>query len=95
MNPNSTRSFAIPTWAWMILIGLTMWKVWIGPIPQAGVAHAQIPDSAAQRRLLIDELRRTNQLLTQIDETIRNHTIKVRIIEADKTPADRVRGDGR
>lgn len=95
MSTRSNHPFAPPGWAWFLLIGLILWKVWIGPFDPVGVASAQIPDSAAQRKQLIEELRRTNELLARIDETIRTHTIKVRVTGADNTPAVKKPGKGR
>lgn len=95
MRQRSNRHRGTLPWAWSVLIALTLWRVWIGPVDPVPVANAQIPDSAAQRNRLIEEIRRTNQLLTQIDETLHKHTIKVRVVGADNTPTEKSAGKGR
>ena len=48
------------------------------------VASAQIPDSGLQRKQTIDEIRRTNALLTEIRNLLKNDTLNVRVAGADK-----------
>ncbi len=78
-----------------VFVCVTVWKVWLGSPEVIPVASAQIPDSGAQRRVLIEEVRKANQLLTQISETLRTGTIKVRIIGPDNTKANSKTGKGR
>lgn len=52
-----------------------------GPGPQA---VAQIPDTGLQRKQLIDETRRTNELLEQIRDHLRHKTVKVALEQSDK-----------
>ena len=73
---------------WYVLLGMTLCRVWVGPVGVLPTAYAQIPDSGAQRKQLIDEVRKTNRLLTQLNETLRDQIIKVRIIGADNTSAE-------
>jgi len=54
-------------------------------------AYAQIPDPAKQRHDTARELRQTNQLLSDILGVLRSQTLKVRIMETDKSQSDRVR----
>ncbi len=73
---------------WYVLLGLTLCRVWVGPIGVLPAAQAQIPDSGAQRKQLIEEVRKTNRLLVQLHETLRDQIIKVRIIGADNPSAE-------
>ena len=70
-----------------LFVLLTCLHVWIGPVQILEHASAQIPDSGHQRKLLIDETRRTNQLLTEIAQILREQTLNVRIATADNQPA--------
>ncbi len=62
---------------------LTCLRVWVEPAPLLQVAEAQIPDAAMQRKLILDEARQTNQLLTEIKQLLENRTLNVRIQGAD------------
>ena len=66
-----------------LFVLLTCLRTWIGPTPVLQVAQAQIPDAGAQRKLLLDEARQTNQLLTEIKHLLENRTLNVRIQGAD------------
>lgn len=66
-----------------LLVVLTCIRVWIGPAAFVDQAQAQIPDSGLQRELLLTEARRTNQLLTEIRQLLKDHTLNVRIRGAD------------
>ena len=63
-------------------------QAWLGPTQILPSAEAQIPDSAMQRRLLLEEARRTNQLLSEIKQILTSRTLNVRVTGADKTGAD-------
>ena len=52
-----------------------------GPAP----AHAQIPDAGAQRVRAVQVGQETNRLLSELLHILRNDTLKVRIIDTDKT----------
>ncbi len=69
---------------WLFVIA-TIWKVWLGAPPSISVAGAQLPDSAAQRIQLLQEARKTNDLLSQIQRTLASGTIKVQIEGDDKS----------
>lgn len=75
---------------------LTCIRVWVGPAAILEQAQAQVPDSGKQRRLLLEETRRTNQLLTEIRQLLEAHTFNVRIQGADNqadTPSAPRRGE--
>ncbi len=70
-------------------------KVLVGVPAADAPARAQIPDSAAQRLELIQEVRRTNELLADIQKTLNEHTFNVRMAGADKqSPAPAKSGGG-
>jgi hypothetical protein len=48
-------------------------------------AHAQIPDPGAQRVQAVQVGQETNRLLRELLYILRNDTLKVRIIDTDKT----------
>ena len=60
-------------------------RLWLGPVDLIDRTYAQIPDSGMQRKLLLDESKRTNQLLSEIAGVLRTQTIKVRLETPDKT----------
>ena len=80
-----------PSWlvvAMGLFVLLTCLRVWVGPMPVVQPARAQIPDAGTQRKLLVDEVRRTNQLLTDIKQILATRTLNVRIEGADNPSAD-------
>ena len=79
-----------------ILVVLTCLRVWVWPIPELPGAKAQIPDSGMQRKLLVDEVKRTNQLLGDIKQILTSHTFNVRMEGADNQAHPRAgqRGSG-
>ena len=68
---------------------LTCLRVWIGPVCFVEPADAQMADPISQRRQILDETRRTNQLLTDIAKTMKTHIFKVSIEGADKESGKR------
>ena len=76
---------------WRTVIGLglliTVIRVWTGPVPLIEQASAQIPDSGLQRKQLLAETRRTNQLLEEIKQILDSGTLNVRFSGADN-PSD-------
>ena len=86
-SPVSKRSAGWYRTLVILFLAATCWKVWLGEPQVLPIAAAQIPDSGMQRKVLIDELRLTNQLLTQLDATLKTHTLKVRIEGTDKQAA--------
>ncbi len=82
--------------AMMVLAALaTGVRVWIAPPTWVTPVYAQIPDSGLQRKELLDEARRTNQLLIEMRQLLKEHTFNVRIQGADKpSPPASKTGDG-
>lgn len=86
MNP---RTFTFDRFTRSILVTLTLLlaviavELWIG-LADRNTASAQIPDTGLQRQHIVDETRRTNQLLEQILDQLRTGTMKVRPESADK-----------
>lgn len=72
--------------AGVVLLLLTCLRIWTGPEPLIKQAHAQIPDAGRQRQLLVDETRKTNQLLAEIAQILRERTLNVRLAPADTKP---------
>lgn len=66
----------------------TLLKVWVGPITMPQEAMAQIPDSGKQRILLLEQAKRTNQLLAEIKQILAKDTLKVQWEGADKPSTD-------
>jgi len=66
-----------------LFIILTCLRVWIGPFPILSEARAQIPDAGLQRKLLLEEAQRTNQLLGDIKRVLESGDLHVRIKGAD------------
>ncbi len=71
-----------------ILVLLSCMRAWLGPAELLQPAQAQIPDSALQRKLLLEEARRTNQLLSEIKQILTSRTLNVRVQGADNKGAD-------
>ena len=95
-RPTSSRPRSWGRDAIGLLILLTCFRVWISPAPMLETARAQIPDSGMQRKLLLDETRQTNQLLRDIRQLLKEHTLNVRIRGADNqadAPAPRPKRD--
>ena len=67
----------------LLFVSLTCVRVWIGPTTVIKAAQAQIPDAGLQRKQMLEETRRTNELLTQIVQLLKDHTFNVRMLGAD------------
>ena len=65
---------------------LTCIRVWVGPVELLPAAQAQRSNPTTQRILLLEEARRTNQLLGEIKQLLESKTLKVRIVGADNKP---------
>ena len=76
---------------WIGILALTCIRVWMGTEYGPSTAAAQIPDSGLQRKHMVGELKEMNQLLRQINQTLKNDTLKVRIEGADNTGTDNKR----
>ena len=70
----------------------TMLRVWAGPPVLEPAAYGQIPDSGMQRKLLLEEARRTNQILVEIRSLLTSHTFNVRSASADNQADQRAPG---
>jgi len=78
-----------------VLLALIAIPIWSGSVSVLPTAVAQIPDTGLQRKQLIDEQRRSNELLEQILETLQSRTIKVYVATSDKEGGASPRGPGR
>ncbi len=77
------------------LLALIAIPIWSGTVSILPSAVAQIPDTGLQRKQLIDEQRRTNELLEQILDTLQSRTIKVYVATSDKEGGASPRGSVR
>jgi hypothetical protein len=59
------------------LLGVIAVELWAGRPDLVPAASAQIPDTGLQRQQIVEEARRTNQLLEQILSHLRAKPIKV------------------
>ena len=78
-----------------VLVLLTCLRVWVAPGTLATPARAQIPDSGAQRKMFLEEARKTNRLLTEIRQLLESHTFNVRVQGADNQADKPAPPDGR
>lgn len=79
-----------PGWARGALVAFLLFSAlrsWVGTPPVLDSAVAQIPDSLAQRRQMIDETKTTNQLLSDIKRILETGTLHVQLAGADN-PSD-------
>jgi len=77
-------------WVHRLVLGfvlLTCIRVWTGQFPMLETAYGQIPDAALQRKLLLDEAKISNQLLTDIKQTLATGMLHVRLEGADNQGA--------
>ncbi len=68
----------------VVLLVVIVVGVWDGSTTALPEAHGQIPDTGLQRRQILEEQRKTNELLSAILEHLRTEPIKVRIEATDK-----------
>jgi hypothetical protein len=66
-----------------LLVLATCLRVWLGPAPILPEARGQLPDTAMQRKLLLEEARQTNRLLEDVKKMLKDHTFNVRVAGAD------------
>ncbi|MEK7755981.1 MAG: hypothetical protein AAB385_02095 [Planctomycetota bacterium] len=62
---------------------LTCLRIWLGPFPLLERAEAQIPDAGLQRKQLVEQAQRTNELLSDIKRILETQTLHVRLQGAD------------
>ncbi len=71
---------------------LTCFRVWVGPVSANAQRPTTLPDSALQRKLQLEELKRSNEILQDIRRILTSQTLKVRIEGADNTRTDNKHG---
>ncbi len=71
-----------------VLLTVIAIELWAERPPLVREARAQIPDSGLQRNVMIDEARRTNKLLEEILDHLKNKPIKVKSVDTDKSDGD-------
>ena len=64
----------------------TCLKVWVGSPPLLSQAQAAQANPAQQRKLVLAQAVRTNELLADIKRLLEHHTLNVRIRSADNQP---------
>jgi len=86
-RPTRIRS-TVPWWyaALFVFLAVTCLRVWTGDGSLHADARAQIPDAGLQRHELVAEMRRTNQLLTDIKALLESGKLHVRVESADNQP---------
>ena len=67
------------------LLAVIAVELWVAMPDGSSVARAQIPDTGLQRLQIIEEARKTNQILEQIREQLREGCMKVRLEDTDKS----------
>lgn len=65
------------------LLAVVAVELWVG-LGESGRVQAQIPDTALQRKQIVDEARQTNELLQKILDHLRTGSVKVKLESADK-----------
>ena len=68
----------------ILLQGMILLGQWVGQ-PTLPTAQAQIPDAAAQRNEIIDQIRATNSKLDQLIDLLQSGNLTVKTI----SPADK------
>lgn len=81
-NDNSALRFILRALACFVIL-TTCLRIWIGPFSILPEAYGQIPDAGMQRKLILEEAVRTNQLLADIKTMLAERTLNVRIQGAD------------
>ena len=86
------RNWSLPRVALLLFVLLSCLRAWLGPMSFMDPVQAQIPDAGTQRKELVDEVRRTNQLLQEIKQILSSDILNVRIQGADNTSTDNKAG---
>jgi hypothetical protein len=81
---NPAMQFLLRTAVSVFLLA-TCLRIWLGPFSILPEAYGQIPDAGLQRKLILEEAIRTNQLLTEIKTLLAERTLNVRIQGADNS----------
>ena len=67
----------------VVFVLVTCIRVWVGPVPVVKSANGQMVDPGRQRKELVEQARRTNELLEEIKQILTDHTLNVRLRGAD------------
>ena len=62
-----------------VILAVTFIRVWAGPTSWAADARAQIPDAGSQRADLLQEVRKTNELLRKVIQILETKSVKVEV----------------
>ncbi|GMU32913.1 MAG: hypothetical protein HS101_04030 [Planctomycetia bacterium] len=95
MSEQTTTTITLDRFTRGILCALTVLltiiaiELWVGRPDGVPTARAQIPDTALQRREIVEETRRTNVLLGQILEHLKTKPVQVTIKADERKPATR------
>ncbi|MBK8270844.1 MAG: hypothetical protein IPK83_22060 [Planctomycetes bacterium] len=84
-SDRTTRIFQAAVVVLLGLIAAALWDNRPSLLPQA---VAQIPDTAMQRKQLVDEQKATNELLARILRHLETKPIKVQTVGTDETKGD-------
>ena len=84
--PLSRRPLSLWNVALIVFLAATCLKVWTGGASLVTDAQAQIPDPGLQRKEMVAEIRRTNELLTDILALLKSGKLHVRVEGADNQP---------
>jgi hypothetical protein len=76
------------------LLSIIAVELWVG-LSDGNQAQAQIPDTGMQRKQIVDEARRTNELLEKILNHLQTGSVKVKLENADKTGGKKGGGGSR
>jgi hypothetical protein len=76
------------------LMAIIAVELWVG-LSDGSRAQAQIPDTGLQRKQIVDEARRTNELLEKILDHLRTGSVKVKLENADKSGGKKSGGGSR
>ncbi len=71
------------------LLAVIAVELWAGRPSDLPAAHAQIPDTGLQRKVIADEAQQTNRLLEQILEHLQSKPIRVRVVADERSGSKR------
>ncbi len=90
MTSASTRPIRRSPRPWNVIFGVllvaTFVKAWAPQEPVLSVAQAQVSNPAEQRRQLVAQARRTNELLSDIKQILESGKLHVRVEATDNQP---------
>lgn len=100
MTNESPTTIQLDRFTRMILTALTLLlaiiavELWAFAPDTTHRASAQIPDTGMQRKLIVDETKRTNELLEQILDHLETKPIRVHLIADEKSDTEGQRRSG-